>query len=141
MKRMVAVLVTGLLMTALSTHNALAFGVKDVVSMSKDGIPDSLIVEKIRHSGTTFHLNAKDLRGLEQEGVSNDVIAEMLRTEDSNNVRTVNYDGYPWWPYGPPWYLDVDFGFYAPFHRAYAPVYVRHEFVGHPFVRGAFRRR
>src|SRR6185436_20835732 len=46
---------------ALSAGSAWAFGLKDVIRMHEYGIPDSLIIIKIQHSGVQFHLNTKAL--------------------------------------------------------------------------------
>jgi len=119
------VIVTAMFLLALPVpRSALAFGVKDVVAMSQDGIPDSLVIEKIRHSDTRFDLNAKDMHTLRVAGVSDDVVVAMLRTEDRGRAR-VYYDGV-YWPYVPNAYLGLHVGFYRPFRRAYAPIYVGH---------------
>jgi len=60
MKRILVLVAAGLFLSLLIPHGAWAFGVKDVIAMSQDGIPDSLIVEKIHHSGMRFALGAKD---------------------------------------------------------------------------------
>jgi hypothetical protein len=60
---------------------ASAFGWKDVVKMQQAGIADSLMLQKIEYSGTTFHLNAGEMEALKEAGVSDAVISAMLRTE------------------------------------------------------------
>src|SRR6476660_8614932 len=108
MKRVLIVLAAGFLLSFAHPGHIWAFGTKDVVQLSQEGIPDSLIVEKIWHSGTRFHLDAKEIHDLTQAGVSNDVIVEMLRTEDLGG----RGDGVivsPWAPYYAPWYLGLDF--------------------------------
>jgi len=122
MKRILVVVAAGLLLSPLITHGAWAFGVKDVVAMNQDGIPDSLIIEKIRHSDARFDLDAKDFHTLKEAGVSNGVVVAMLRTEDSD--RAGAYRGGYYWPYYSPWYLGLDFDFYAPYFRAHGPVYL-----------------
>lgn len=141
MERILVVVAAGLLLSIALAHGAWAFGVKDVVAMSRDGVPDSLIIEKIRHSDATFHLEAKDFHALKEAGVSNDVIMAMLRTEDGGYAR-VCPDGC-YWPYHSPWYLGLDFGFYAPYYRPYAPVYVGRGFGYRGFGRPGYgyRRR
>lgn len=139
MKRFLVVMVVAMGFFLLTPLTAFAFGVKDVEAMSHEGIPDSLIVQKIEHSGAVFHLNAKDLHQLQQAGVSNEVVGAMLRTEDAH--RTPEYYGYygaPWWPYysyGDPWWpgrpawsLGLDFGYYRPYYHAYRPFHARRGF-------------
>jgi hypothetical protein len=115
MKRILFVVAAGLFLSLFIPHGALAFGVKDILGMSQDGIPDSLIIEKIRHSDTRFDLGARDFHALREAGVSNDVVVAMLRTEDSGHPAAYR-DGY-YWPYYSPWYLGLDFDFYAPHYR------------------------
>jgi hypothetical protein len=136
MKRILIVVAAGLFLTLLSPHRALAFGTKDVVTMTKSGVPDSLIITKIQHSGATFHLNARDLAELAKAGVSNEVVGAMLRTEDQGNAGAC-YACDPWWPYDPSWRVGLDFGFYAP---RYHPIYVG-PYPHRVFVRGGFRGR
>lgn len=127
MKRILMVAGAMLLVASLVPVSAWAFGVKDVMAMSQYGIPDSLIIEKIRHSGTQFDLNAKDLLQLKAAKVPDEVVVAMLRTEDRSN--TPIYYGGRFWPYDPSWYLGFDFD-YFPYHpRYYAPV---------RFIRGGY---
>ncbi len=138
MKRILVVVAAGLFLTLLFPHGALAFGVKDVVAMSQEGIPDSLIIEKIRHSDTKFDLDAKDFHALKEAGVSNDVVLAMLRTEDSDHGGGPAY----YWPYYDPWYWDFDFGFYYPYPRTVyvAPGFGYHGYRGYG-GRGGFGHR
>jgi hypothetical protein len=121
MKRILVLAAAGLLLSLSLPHGAWAFGVKDVVAMSQDGIPDSLIIEKIHHSDTRFDLHAKDLHLLKEAGVSNEVVMAMLRTEDKGYARG-HRDLYDW-PYYAPSYFGLDFDFYAPYHYGYSPIY------------------
>jgi len=141
MKRIIIIAAAGLLLLCALPHGAWAFGVKDVVAMSQDGVPDSLIIQKIRHSDTRFDLNAKDMHALREAGVSNDVISAMLRTE--NRDRYYAYHDDYFWPYYSPWYLDFDFGYYGPYYHGYAPLYIGrgYGFRGHERFGGGFRRR
>lgn len=122
MKRILMVAATGLLVSCLFAPSAWAFGIKDVEAMTRDGVPDSVIVAKIRHGGATFHLDAKDFRELRAAGVSNDVVMAMVRTEDAWNRVPHPYAwwGDPWWPYRSPWSAEFGFGWYAPWpHEAW----------------------
>ncbi len=121
MKRMLLILAAGAFLTLAAPHGAWAFGKKDVVSMTRAGIPDSLIIEKIRHSEAIFSLKTKDIEALRAEGVSDRVIAAMLRTED-RQPRQGRYYREWGWPYDTPW--DMGFGFYDPFYDFYAPPFV-----------------
>ncbi len=116
MKRILMVAAAGLLMSCLIAPSAWAFGLKDVMTMSRDGVPDSLIVARVQHSGTTFHLDAKDFQKLRAAGVSNKVIMAMVRTEDAHRAVVVPYDAWadPWLFYRSPWYAGFDFGWYGP---------------------------
>ena len=105
MRRVVLISVATSLLLMLASGAASAFGVKDVVAMSKDGVSDSLILQKIRYSGKSFHLDARDVHDLKAAGVSDEVISAMLRTEGRDD----------WGPaYGP---------YYYPRHYYYTPYY------------------
>ena len=134
MRRTLAFAAAALLLAALAPRGAHAFGVKDVVAMHRDGIADSLIVEKIEHSGTRFDLSARDLHDLKAAGVPDPVVVAMLRTEDDDRAPIVYDDR--WWPYGPGWALGLDLGFYGPLGRVYAPLFVGPRFG--PRFRGGF---
>ncbi len=145
MKRMLLIVGLGLLVSAAPFHGAWAFGVKDVVQMCQDGIADSLIIQKIDHSGKTFHLDARDLRELKQADVSDEVISAMLRTEDrEEDSDYYYYDGYVH-PrvyvglgfgayYGPQWPYYGGYGGYGPYryHGYYAPRYYGYHYYGRP---------
>ncbi|HTQ45167.1 MAG TPA: hypothetical protein VMI75_20545 [Polyangiaceae bacterium] len=108
------------LVMMLTATGAWAFGVKDVIALQHDGVADSLIVQKIEYSGTTFHLDASDLRALKQAGVSDNVISVMLKTEGTDS--SVSYVE-PWWPAYPYYSFVGPYppAFYAPYRR---PVFV-----------------
>ncbi len=118
-KRIFIVSVGAALMLLLSTGAASAFGVKDVVAMTKDGVADSLILQKIAYSRTTFHLDAGDMRTLKSAGVSDEVISAMLRTE--SGARDEYVDGYP--VYGPYYYPHYYYPYYPPYPYYYGPYY------------------
>ena len=120
MKRVLAVVIAMFLLAFLASmapRGAVALAVKDVVAMSQYGIPDSLIIAKIQHSGAQFDLDPRDLIALRAAKVSDEVVVAMLGTED--RVRTdIYYDG-RYWPYDPQWYVGLNLGWYGP----YAPVH------------------
>lgn len=130
MKRILLIAAAGLLTLSLSVASAWAFGTKDVVAMHQSGFADSLIVQKIRYSGATFHLNTNDIAKLKGQGISDTVISAMLRTEARRSV--VYYD--PYW--GPYWWYDGPH--FAPYSYYDGPYYPRVS-VGFDYVyRGGF---
>lgn len=52
-------------------------GMADVIKMSQDGQSDSVIINQIHATGSSFQLTATDLSYLKQNGVSDAVIIEM----------------------------------------------------------------
>ncbi|MGE5175912.1 MAG: hypothetical protein ACM3JJ_05990, partial [Hyphomicrobiales bacterium] len=105
---------------------AWAFGWKDVVKMHRDGVADSLIIQKIEHSGKRFHLEAKQIHSLMEADVSDEVISAMLRTEDQYEPRDEYYGGY----YGDDYYhsprVYLGFDYYRPYswyYGTYGPYY------------------
>jgi hypothetical protein len=130
MKRIIVLGAAVLLFSLLVPHGAWAFGVKDVVEMHRDGIADSLIIDKIYYSGKTFHLEAGDLRALKQAGVSDEVISAMLYTEKREGGSSYYggyYGGYYWPPY-PRVIVGLGFGHYAPYYGGY---WGPHRYYGH----------
>src|SRR5262245_15287016 len=107
MKRILLFAAVALAATLVYAPGAWAFGKKDVVKMTHDGVEDSLIVLKIENSGKTFHLDADDIHDLQDAGVSDEVISAMLRTEGRD--RDDDYYGYGY-PYG---------HYYYPYSRFY----------------------
>jgi len=127
MKRILLFTMIGSMLLLFSASGAWAFGVKDVARMTNDGIPDSLIILKIQNSGKTFHLNAKDMHALHRDGVSDEVISAMLRTEGRDRDEGY-YDGgyyysHPYYSY--PYsrlYLGFGYGsgrYYSPYYGGY----------------------
>lgn len=124
MKRSSLYAIPVLLASLLLTSGAWAFGLKDVIQMNRDGIPDSLIIQKIEYSGKVFHLDADDFRRLKAAGVSDDVVSAMLVTEDRD-------DGF----YGPPYYYPRR-PYYRPYYSPYYPrvvVGLGFGYYGHPY--------
>jgi hypothetical protein len=99
-KRILLTVTGGILLTALVATSGWAFGIKDVVTMHKNGDADSLIVQKIQYSHTKFSLSPSDIKKLKAKGISDNVISVMLRSEARPEVTYVPYSG-PWAPY---WY-------------------------------------
>jgi len=100
---------------------------QDIVSMVKEGVPNTEIIRRIQESATVFRLSASDVEELKKQGVPDEVIDYMLWTREAPPTiikrRVVVYD--PWWGwdyfYGPGyWYYPVHFGIgfsYARFGR------------------------
>ena len=121
MKRILLLGAVGLMVSLFLPHSAWAFGWKDVLKMHEDGISDSLIIQKIEHSGKSFSLNPRDLHALKEGGVSDGVISAMLRTEDRNDYEG-EYYGYD----HSRVYVGLGFGYYGGYRRycgGYWPYY------------------
>ena len=135
MRRILLFTVIGFTLLLFSASGAFAFGTKDVVKMTDDGIADNIIILKIENSGKTFRLNADDIHKLKADGVSDEVISAMLKTEGRDRYEDDYgyYDnGYYYYPH--PYYsypysrLYVGFGYrsggyYSPYyggHRRYS---------------------
>ncbi|MDZ7619658.1 MAG: hypothetical protein U1E05_21880 [Patescibacteria group bacterium] len=101
--------------------------VDDVISMTKAGVDEDLIVNHVRNNGTAVRLQAADVISLQQQGVSSQVIAALQAPPSSQQpmaaspvvvhsapppvfVEEYHY-GDPWWGY--PHYRYRP----APYHR------------------------
>jgi len=54
--------------------------VDEIIQMSKDEVPETTILEKMRSSGTTYKLSASELADLRDQGVVDAVINTMQET-------------------------------------------------------------
>ena len=133
MKRILLFTVIGFTLLLFSASGAFAFGTKDVVKMSDDGIKDSIIILKIENSGKIFRLDAEDIHNLKEDGVSDEVISAMLKTEGRDRYeddyyydRGAYYYPHPYYSY--PYsrsYVGFGYrsgGYYSPYyggHRGY----------------------
>lgn len=120
--------------------SASALGWKDVLQMHEAGIADSLILQKIEYSGTTFRLNADEMEALKGAGVSDPVISAMLRTEARDEDEDIGYydryDDYPYYYTHPRVYVGFGLGY----HRLYPWYYDRYWYprygrLGRPYYR------
>lgn len=81
----------------------------EIISMTKEGLPDEMIIRRIDDTRTFFRLSADDVVRLRQEGVSDRVVTYMLdtytraavaqeRQYDSDYRYRIGiwYGGYPW---------------------------------------------
>ena len=66
--------------------------VNDVIKMARAGLPDSLIISKIRSTRSIFSLSVDDMIRLKKNGVSDKIIEEMVQTE-TNKGPVVEYGG------------------------------------------------
>ncbi len=88
--------------------------VQDIITLSKAGVSDSIIISEMDASDSWFHLKPQDIIDLKNAGVSDNVIKAMMAPPpksaaaagDSSTVRYVYpppywwYDGfYPYWYY------------------------------------------
>ncbi len=64
-------------------------GVFDVIRLAQDGQPDTIIINQIRNTGSTFNLTGSDLSELKRAGVSPNVIAEMQAARPAAPRRVV----------------------------------------------------
>lgn len=55
-------------------------GISDIVILSKAGVRDDIIIEKIQRTGSVFDLSVEEVEALRKEGVSRQVINHMLDT-------------------------------------------------------------
>jgi hypothetical protein len=92
--------------------------IDDVIALAKDSVGDDVILTQMKATHSWFRLTNNDIRDLKENGVSDRVIAAMIRTADdpeATQTRTVYYypsDAWYWgagWYY--PWYPSVRFGY------------------------------
>jgi hypothetical protein len=129
MKRLPITAAAVLVASLLLASGARAFGTKDVIQMHRDGIADSLIIQKIEHSGKNFDLDSRDIRGLKDAGVSDEIVSAMLATEDRDDYRYGDgYHVYPYPYYYPRAYLGWGWGYYGRYgyYRHYSPYTYRY---------------
>ena len=151
MKRTLLFTALGLAALLFVAPGAFAFGTKDVVKMSQDGVSDQLIITKIENSGKIFRLDADDIEHLKDDGVSDKVIEAMLRTESEARDDDEYYDYHaypyrayvydPYYNYYPYYYprssfsfgLGLDFG-----HRYYGHSYYPRRYYPYSSGGGSF---
>lgn len=64
--------------TPLAAESQEKFGIPDIVVLSKSGVSDDAIIDKIIKTGLQFKLSVEDVEALQEEGVSSGVINFML---------------------------------------------------------------
>jgi hypothetical protein len=99
---------------------------QDVITLSKAGVSDSLIIAMMDATHTWFHLNARDVLDLKNAGVGEKVIGAMLAEPPQPPELPRHYYVYPpyYWYNGfyPFWYyptFSVGFG-YHPYRAFYS---------------------
>lgn len=60
---------------------------KTIISLTKMGLPAQIIISKIRTSVTSFDVSLNGLSDLSSNGVSGDVIVEMIKVNDKANTQ------------------------------------------------------
>jgi hypothetical protein len=90
-----------------------AMKMEDVITLSKAGMSDSLIIGMMDATDTWFKLKTQDVIDLKNAGVSEKVIAAMMqpppqpssKTSDMNLVRYYDYPSFFWYDgFYPYWY-------------------------------------
>ncbi|MGA7161850.1 MAG: hypothetical protein WBZ48_12660 [Bacteroidota bacterium] len=105
---------------------------QDVISLTKAGVSDSLIITMLASSHSWFDLRTQDVLDLKSAGVSDKVINAMIKSNEpmsdaeiSNGDRYYYYSPYYWdYGYDPYWYYPsfyFGYNFYRPYYapRAY----------------------
>lgn len=63
----------------------------EIVSMAQNNVSDSIIINEIRQTGSTYRLTPDDIIWLKRQGVGNVVIEEMQRGYPAHVTRPVTY--------------------------------------------------
>lgn len=108
--------------------DTLAMNKEDVITLSKEGVGDDLIVDQIKATHSYFELNKNDIIELKKAGVSEKVIGAMIKSPENVQTRRVveRYYGPSYYsPYYNPWYssfyLGLGFHYYYPRTYYFAP--------------------
>ncbi|MGD0015979.1 MAG: hypothetical protein ABSC38_00430 [Verrucomicrobiia bacterium] len=111
MKQFLTCLVVVLLVgCATAKPHPAPLSLADIMSMSKAGLSDGEIIQRVEGTRTVFKLTSDDVVRLRNEGVSNGVVTYMLdtytraameeqRQRDSDEIRSQwgFYYGHPYW--------------------------------------------
>ncbi len=100
---------------------------QDVISLTKAGVSDSLIVTMLAVSHSWFDLRTQDVLDLKNAGVSDRVINAMIQSNEPMTEADVSgrdgyyyYPPYYWYPgYYPYWYYPsfyFGYSYYQPFY-------------------------
>lgn len=121
--------------------------VKDVITMSQEGVSDSLVIAQIYATRSVFTLSTQDILDLQKAGVSDSVIQTMINSGNEHAyankpINTISEEPdswvyYPYWPYWAcydPYYYpfwSVGFTYYY-----YPHFYSSHIYYPHSYFRG-----
>ena len=101
---------------------------QDVISLTKAGVSDSLIITMIATSHSWFDLRTQDVLDLKSAGVSDRVINAMIQSNQPMTDADISerdgyyYSPYYWYPgyypywYYPSFYLGFGYGYYRPMY-------------------------
>lgn len=103
MKRVIfSAIIAGLLLAGCSTYGQGPLTVNQVLRLSREGVPSSEIIARMRASQTVYPLKASQLARLHRQGVADEVIDYMQSTHIASARRQQNMqDWFYWTPYGP----------------------------------------
>jgi hypothetical protein len=107
---------------------------QDVITLSKAGVSDSLIVTMMAVSDSWFQLSTQDVLDLKSAGVSDKVINAMVQSNEPSSEAPGERGYYSYPPY---WYAGYYPFWYYPSvyvglgYRSYRSGYVGHSFVPH----------
>jgi hypothetical protein len=115
---------------------------QDVVSLTKAGVSDSLIITMIATSHSWFDLRTQDVLDLKSAGVSDKVINAMIQSNEPMTEADISgrdayyyYPPYYWYPgYYPYWYYPSFYFGYS----YYRPVYISRSYFGGYGFRGGW---
>ena len=82
--------------------------VRDVISMTKAGLSDEIIIEKILQGNATFSLTSRDLNALRSNQVSEKVITFMMTRRPKPRYKRRTRRSYSSAPYYMHYYYDYD---------------------------------
>ncbi len=98
---------------ATDSLNEHRMSINDVISLSKAGVGDSVIINQIKATQSFFHLSNDDILNLKKAGVSDDVVNAMITGSHHQGYYGSHYY-YPW--YYDPYYYGFSYWYYRPFY-------------------------
>lgn len=120
---------------------------QDVITLSKAGVTDSLILTMMAVSNSWFRLSTQDVLDLKNAGVSDKVINAMVESKEEMTEEPGErvyyypdwYAGYyPYW-YHPSLYVSLGYRYYRPFYIGHS-IAPRHIYFGGHGTYGGRRR-
>jgi len=94
---------------------------EEVVKMTKSGLSDDIIAEKLKETGVAARPTADQLAGLKREGVSDQVLKAIVDAPvTGSEQKVVEYVYYPRSYYYPYYY---PYSYYYPYYRWGYPYY------------------